>query len=406
MNRDELTIEELGDELRALREAPSEEFAAKLDAHAAEGFPRRPGPEGSIASLPGHVAERLRGSGVRRRLLPALAGATTVIVVATAVVVSVGSDGDSATPTNLSGTSDAGDAAETAGAGQAGSAGGEAEALAPDESRVANGAEGGSAALEGGPTALPAPSQMTVPPPVPGPGPGTAPGAHNRQVERSAELTLGTDPERVQDVAAKTIDVVGRYRGIVLSSSTRDGAEGAAGANFELLIPSARLSPALADLSEIADVRSRNENTLDITAPFISARERLRDARAEAEGLLRQLAEADTVAERNSVKGQLEIVRGRIAAFRAQVQRLERRADFSRVSLQIVSGEATVFPGPSDDEWSIGDALHDAGRVLAVAAGIALVAAAVMLPLGLLAGAGWAGRRVYLRRAREQTLSA
>ncbi len=278
-----------------------------------------------------------------------------MIVVATAVVVSVGSDEDSTAPTNLSATSDAGGAAETAGAGQAGSAGGETEALAPLESKAANG-------VEGGPTALQAPSQMTVPPSVPVPGPGTAPGARNRQVERSAELTLGTEPEQVQDVAAKTIDVVGRYRGIVLSSSTRDGAEGTAGANFELLIPSARLSPALADLSELAEVRSRNESTLDITAPFISARERLRDARAEAEGLLRQLAEADTVAERNSVKGQLEIVRGRIAAFRSQVQRLERRADFSRVSLQIVSGEASVFPGPSDDEWTVGDALNDAGR--------------------------------------------
>jgi hypothetical protein len=396
MNREELTIEELDAELRAMREVPSEEFAAKLDARAAEGFARRPA-EGPIAGLPGRLAERLRDSGARRHLLPALAGATTVIVVATAVVVSVGGDGDSPAPTQSS-NFDAGGAAEAGGtaAGGAAKAGGpvgEAELLAPTGSRVADSGE-------------PLPSQMTVPPPVPGPGPGTAPGARNRQVERSAELTLGTDPEQVQDLAAKAIDVVGRYRGIVLSSSTRDGAEGAAGANFQLLVPSGRLSPALADLSRLAEVRSRNENTLDITAPFVSARERLRDARAEAEGLLRELAAADTVAERNSVKGQLEIVRGRIAAFRAQVQRLERRADYSRVSLQIVSGEASVFPGPSDEEWTIGDALHDAGRVLAVAAGIALVAAAVMLPLGLLAGAAWAGRRIYLRRAREQTLAA
>ena len=397
MNRDELTIEELSVELHSMREAPSEEFTAKLDARAAEGFARRPGAEGSLSSLPGRLAARLRGSGPRRRLLPALAGATTVIVVATGVVVSVGDNGDPSAPTQISRTTDGSGAAETTGAGQAGSAGGEAEVFTPSESKIADGDEGGAAALS-------APSQIPVPPSVP--GPGTAPGARNRQVERSAELTLGTDPERVQDVAAKTIDIVGRYRGIVLSSSTRDGAEGAAGANFELLIPSARLSPALADLSELAEVRSRNENTLDITAPFVSARERLRDARAEAEGLLRQLAEATTEAERESVKAQLQIVRGRIAAFRSQKQRLERRADFSRVSLQIVSGEATVFPGAADDEWTIGDALEDAGRVLAVAAGIALVAAAVMLPLGLLAGAAWAGRRVYLRRARAQTLSA
>jgi hypothetical protein len=153
-------------------------------------------------------------------------------------------------------------------------------------------------------------------------------------------------------------------------------------------------------------VRSRSENTLDITAPFVSARERLRDARAEAEGLLRQLATADTEAERASVKAQLRIVRGRIASFRSQVDRLERRANFSRVSLQIATGEEAVVPGAAGGDWSIGDALHDAGRILAVAAGVALIALAVTLPLALIGGAVWVGRRIYLRHAREQALGA
>jgi hypothetical protein len=226
----------------------------------------------------------------------------------------------------------------------------------------------------------------------------------NPKVERSAELTLGTEPEKVQDVAGKTLDVVGRYRGIVLNSSVRDGTEGEAGASFGLLIPSRRLSGALTDLSALAEVRSRSENTQDITAPFVSARERLRDARAEAEGLLRQLAGTATKAERDSVKAQLRIVRGRIAAFRSQAQRLERRADFSRVSLQIVTGDAAAVPVPENGNWTIGDALHDAARVLAIGAGIALVSLAVLLPLALFGAAAWAGRRVYLRRARQAAL--
>ena len=35
--------------------------------------------------------------------------------------------------------------------------------------------------------------------------------------------------------------------------------------------------------------------------------------------------------------------------------------------------------------WTPGDALHDAGRVLSVALGVALVGLAALLPLGLLA---------------------
>jgi len=207
-------------------------------------------------------------------------------------------------------------------------------------------------------------------------------------------------------VAAKVFDVIGRYRGIVLSSAVRDGSPGDAGADFELLIPSSRLSGALTDLSRIAEVRSRSENTLDITAPFVSARERLHDTRSEAEGLLRQLAAADTDAERESVIAQLKIVRGRIAAFRSQVDRLQRRANFSHLSMQITTGQQAVFPGGSGGDWTLGDALHDAGRVLAVAAGGALIALAVTLPLALLGGLGWTTRRIYLRRAREGALGA
>lgn len=394
MNSHELTVEELTAELHALRETPSEEFAAKLDARAAAGFPGRRRGATVLTRLPGvdaasRLTERLRTAGPRRKLLPALAGVSTVIVVATAVVVSTGRDG--------AGPGDGGEQ-PTVGV----SSGAVKTAPADDTAAQLPGLERELAPNEGGGGAL---GNIIVNEP-PLPGGGTAPGIRNRQVERSAELTLGTEPEQVQDVAGKAIDVVGRYRGIVLSSSVRDGGEGEAGARFDLLIPSARLSGALADLSSLAEVRTRSENTLDITAPFVSAREHLRDARAEAEGLLRQLAEADTDTERASVKAQLQIVRGRIAAFRSQVDRLERRADFSRVSLQIVTSDQAAIPGTGGGSWTIGDALHDAGRVLAVAAGIALIAAALILPLGLLGGAAWAARRIYLRRARAQTLSA
>ena len=395
MSREEMTIEELTTELHALRELPSEEFASALDSRAAAGFPGRRRGSASIASLPGRdaagrVVARFRGLSPRRKLLPALAGATTVIVAATAIVVATngdkGANGGGGQQSTIGVSSDAVKAAPSQAGGGAGAAAGSPREVAP---QAATG------------TAI---APLAPEPPVP--GPGTAPGVRNRQIERSANLTLGTDPDQVQAVAGKVIDVLGRYRGIVLSSSVRDGGEGEAGATFEVLIPSGRLGAALTDLSAIADVRSRSENTLDITAPFVSSRERLRDARAEAEGLLRQLAAASTDSERASVKAQLRIVRGRIAVFRSQVNRLERRANFSHVSLEVVTGNTATIPGAGGGNWTIGDALHDAGRVLAVAAGVALVALAMALPLALLGGGAWAARRIYLRRAREQTLSA
>jgi hypothetical protein len=55
--------------------------------------------------------------------------------------------------------------------------------------------------------------------------------------------------------------------------------------------------------------------------------------------------------------------------------------------------------------WTFGDALHDAGRVLTVTAGVLLVTAAVGGPLALLALAWLAGRSLR-RWQRERSLDA
>jgi hypothetical protein len=236
-----------------------------------------------------------------------------------------------------------------------------------------------------------------------GTGPFAA-GEQRRYVERSAQLTLGTEPEQVQRVADDVFGVVGRYEGIVLSSSIEDGPEGRAGARFSLLVPTVALSEALADLSRIAEVRSRQEVTQDITAPVVSVGERLRDARAEVEGLLKQLADADTDEERAAVKSQLRFQRQRVAALRASKNALERRANLSRVELDVVTGDALGFGGEHDGAWTIGDAVDDAGRILGIAAGVTLVGLAVIAPFAVLIALVLLGRRAWVRLGRERAL--
>ncbi len=217
---------------------------------------------------------------------------------------------------------------------------------------------------------------------------------------------LGTDPEGVRPAADRVFAAVGRYDGIVLRSSIRDGASGEAGADFSLLIPSDRLGAALTDLSSIAEVRSREESAEDITAPTVTVCDHLREARAEVEGLLKQLAEADSDSERAAIKAQLRFQQRRVAALRASLNDLRRRANFSRVSVQLLTGDAAAFPASGDDRWTIGDAAADAGRILAVAAGVTLVGLAVLAPIALLALLAWLGRRAWVRAGRERALES
>ena len=394
MTTDHETIDpELERTLREIRELPEPKFAADLDQRVAAGF------GGTRAGKPS-FGSRLKAW--LHRATPRLAGAgaiglTCIVLVAAISAIPSGSDDEAQSgDVALSGgdASAGGDApASSVGRGDA--------AVATDGARRTTGEElsddlSGSSGI---------PSTVGPPPTAPT-GPFAA-DQNRRFIERSAQLTLGTDPEGVREAADEIFGIVGRYEGIVISSSIQDGPEGEAGARFELMIPSAQLSDALADLSGVAEVRSREEQTLDITAPTVTTAEKLQDARAEVEGLLKQLAEADTDEERFAVKQQLAFQRQRVANLRSTLSRLERRANLSRVSLDVVTGDAATFPGPAtDDEWTIGDAVDDAGRVLSTAAGVTLVALAVLAPFALIALLAWLARRAWVRQGRERALEA
>jgi hypothetical protein len=280
-----------------------------------------------------------------------------------------------------------------------------------DEQRVTGVPGGGDAAIESAPTptaedlrgqqskgfdevAEPAPSTVPPSPPVP-PQEQLKPGQERIQ-ERSASMSLSTEPAEVDDVADGVVEVTERYDGIVVSSnvSTSDG-EGRA--SFDLRIPTQNLRAALAELSDLADVSSRDEGTLDITAPFVTAEERFDDAKAEVDALLGQLAEADSADEIAAIREQLQIARDELAFARSELGALKQRADFSRLSLSVV--------GDGDgDGWSIGDAVDDAIDVLEALGGAALVTLAVLIPLGAIVVLLWLGLRQLRRRSRERAL--
>lgn len=414
-------------ELRAIRPRPHEGFRRQLDDRAAGGFPpRRPGhvrDGGPSDNVPARDSNR-RGLGERFglsgrfRFGPILAGAAVACAVATAVVVTdpgpLGSGDDKAASLSVT----ASDAGAVPGQSMEGGGGGtthndagsmaEQPALGATESAPESSGLGqyDEMAIEQAPRGTADRQSRSVEPmPVPPGAPGAPIAADRgqRSVERDASITLATEPPEVPEVAAGVLRVVAGHSGIVLSSSTRGGAEGEAGADFNLKIPSSNLSQALAELSDLAVVRDRRESTLDITAPTVSTADRLREARAEVRGLLKQMAEATSDSEREAIQVDLRPAQRRVAELRAQLDRLGRRASYADVRVSIVTGEAGALP--EEDEWTLAQAADDALRILTVVVGILIVAAAILVPIALIALLTWAARRAWIRRARERALS-
>jgi hypothetical protein len=338
--------------LREMRPTPRAELVAELDTQAASGFARGD-------SRVKRVFSRLQAIPPRRILTPAAASAVAAIAIATAVV-SPGDRGPAST-TQVHRPS----------ATQFSGAPARLHETAANDSSAGSNSSAGATALG------------------------------YRDVERSAQVTLLADPEDVADDSAQVFAAVHDAHGVVLRSNTTQGPAGRAGATFELLIPSARLGDALAAISAIDEVGSRHDATADITAPTVAVGERLADARAKIEGLLAQLASAETEAEREALEVELRGERRQAARLQAQLDRLHKRTRYSHVTVRIETGGSSGSGGA----WGVDDAFHDARHILSVAAGVTLVGLAVLAPLALLSLLAWLAHRAWLQLRRERALS-
>jgi hypothetical protein len=220
-----------------------------------------------------------------------------------------------------------------------------------------------------------------------------------RAVERSTSLRLGARPREIDGVATRAAAVATTLGGYVASSSVSGGDS----ATLELRVPGARLDQAVTRLSQLARVRDLQRSTLDITGELTGARRRVAEVRAERRSLLRRLAAAGTARIADAVRGRLAAADRRLERAQTAVRALRSRSDLATIALEIDAERGGAGAGGGAG-WTPGDALHDAVRVLEVAAGVVLVALAVLVPLGLLALPAWLGARRFGRRRRERAL--
>ncbi|MGI9020190.1 MAG: DUF4349 domain-containing protein [Solirubrobacterales bacterium] len=367
-------------ELRDERAVPDPGFAARLDRWAASGFERSTRHQPRADTDAGRRRERFAGILPRRMVVPVGAVATLVVVVGVAISAGgLGSGGED--PSGVTAVPpDSGDSVTDA-------------VAVPEKAPPAPGV-GDPAVIENAQgDALASPDGRTrsgfVRP-------------EDRKQALAADLVLAAEPEEVRDVSDGVNEVVNRYRGIVVSSSVQSGDtdDVGLGSQFQLRIPAANLQAALADLSELAHVESRTESVEDITARFLSAQERIDELEAERQSLLTRLADADTDDEVATLRRQLDSVNSALSATRAELDNARERVQLVPVTVSIVSEQ-----GAGDDgDWGLDEALSDAADVLSTAAGVVVIAGAVLLPLALVALLVALSVRTRTNRARDRAL--
>lgn len=351
-------------------------FAAELDALVAEGFPTAQPDFGGPVKPPSNRARTRFASLHRRPLLPILAGATTIVIVAGVVAATQFHAG--------TGDFESGDSLLRKQLSEEPAPPGTADVT--ESLRRLDAKRGSDKAIVEASATSDAAARVNRP--------HTA--KDRRFEQQAASLTLSADPAQVQDVSGEVRDVAERYDGFVQDSAVSVNGDRAR-ASFSLLVPAANLQAAILDLSDLANVTASDFNTDDVTGSYATAGKRLSAARAEVQKLLRKLEDASSVSEAASLRQQLQIARGELASARGGLRDVKQSVNYAPISL-------TITGSGDGDGWSIGDAAKDAVDVLEAVGGAILIALAVLVPVGLVGGVIWLAGTRLVRRRRESVL--
>ena len=326
-----------------------------------------------------------------------LAGGAAATLVAAVVAMFVFVPGvNHASSSSSSSSSGASSSAASSAVGTTSSAGGGAASEDATPHRTSSGAAASSAAAPAT-TSSSGPSGQT---PQPQP--------NGRKTIQSAQLNLSTAPSRVDDVAQEAFNVVGQENGIVNRSSVTQTGNADGNAFMQLSVPSSALAQTMTKLSQLtyAHVASRTDNSQDVNNQYVQAKRRLADAQALRTSLLKQLANAVTTEQVDSLKAQIRDAERSISSDESGLAALNHRIAYSNISLTIFAGSQPPVTAThhGSSGFTLGKATHDAGRVLVVTAGVLLIGLAVLLPVAAIAALAWWVGGMVTHRRRERAL--
>lgn len=231
-----------------------------------------------------------------------------------------------------------------------------------------------------------------------GPSSGAAPDlSQPRRVIRDVRQTVRVAPDGVARAAARVATVAEEAGGYLASSAVRERGSGAGG-SFDVVVPVGRLDETVAALGRIGRPVRLSRSSTDVTEQAASLQDRLDDERSDRAALRLQLARTVDADRRAARRRELRLLSSRIAGLEAERDALRGRTATARIALRLTTREASAAAPPpevDDGRWGLADAWRDAGRIVEVGAGVALVGAVVLLPLALLLG----GVAVLRRRA-------
>jgi len=202
--------------------------------------------------------------------------------------------------------------------------------------------------------------------------------------------------EKVDPAILKIRQLAAQVGGYITNSSVSGGKDQMRQATLEIKIPSPKYEEAVGSLSTIGKVETVNSQAQDVGEEFVDVTARVTNARRLEERLLSLLANrTGKLDEVLRVERELARVREEIERYEGRLRYLGARVAMS--TLTITVHEPSPIIGNNPGENPITSALRRAWRnFVGLVAGV-IASLGILIPLGLIAFAGWVGYRRWKR---------
>jgi hypothetical protein len=217
-------------------------------------------------------------------------------------------------------------------------------------------------------------------------------------VQKSATVDISVLEEDLTTAAQAVVDLatseeVGGY----LVSSVVDVNDGYGAGSVSVKVPSAHFEPVVGRLGDIGDVTRQQLQGEDLTPQVLSAREEIRRTEKTAAGLRRDAARAKDEATRLQLLDNLRRAKENLRTLRDGKRYVATQTAFANVAVALTA-QAPVAPKKPAFEQALTTAKD---ITLAIASG-AVIAAGVLLPIGVLLLAIYFIALVVVRRVRPR----
>lgn len=174
---------------------------------------------------------------------------------------------------------------------------------------------------------------------------------------------------------------------------------------FTLRIPSERFETAVSRVEGLGERVSSSISSQDVSEEFVDLEGRLNYWTQQEAFYTKLLNEAETIQDLVTVQTQMQDVLLNIEQIEGRLRYLEARTSFATltVGLTEVPDLLEPRPEPEDEPGTIEEAFDQAGEVLLATVGFLIVAIAVVIPIGILAGIAWVIVRLFMPKRKDES---